>query len=140
MRGGRQYAPGAQDFLGKPVAPERLAVSLANVMKLAAIGDDPARVLERAEPESESSATPLLLDAAMSMQCEKHAKSDMPLLIEGEAGTGKTVRARLIHRTSARRKKPCVTISAEDTEMGSRAQPQRGFASRQNRHTDNSRH
>ena len=111
---------GAQDFLVKPVAPERLAVSLANVMKLHALGDDPARVLERSETESNDAPTPLLLDAAMSLQCEKHAKSDMPLLIEGETGTGKTVLARLIHRASARRKKPCVTISADEPQATDR--------------------
>lgn len=104
---------GAYDFLVKPVAPERLAVSLANAMKLQALGSDPVRVLERHETDPESAATSVLLDAAMSVQCEKHAKSDLPLLIEGERGTGKAVLARLIHRASARRKKPCVTILAD---------------------------
>lgn len=111
---------GAQDFLVKPVAPERLAVSLANVLKLQALGDDPVRILERVEPDHESTATSVLLDAAMSTQCEKHAKSDMPLLIEGEIGTGKTVLARLIHRASARRKKPCVAISATESQVSGR--------------------
>lgn len=109
---------GAQDFLVKPVAPERLAVSLANVMKLQALGEDPARVLERTEPESENASGPVLLDATMSVQCEKHAKSDMPLLIEGEPGTGKGVLARVIHRASSRRKKPCVMLSAQGSKAG----------------------
>ena len=105
---------GANDFIVKPVAPERLAVSLANAMKLQALSDDPARVLDRGEAESEGLAAGVILDAPLSAQCEKHAKSDMPLLIEGESGTGKSVLARLIHRASARRKKPCITLSAHN--------------------------
>ena len=111
---------GANDFIVKPVAPERLAVSLANAMKLHALTDDPARMLDRSEAEPESASSGLLLDTALSAYCEKHAKSDMPLLIEGEIGTGKSVLARLIHRASARRKKPCITISAEDALAGGR--------------------
>jgi len=109
---------GAQDFLVKPVAPERLAVSLTNVMKLSALGDDPARILERQDSDADSHSAGILLDSTMSLQCEKHAKSDMPLLIEGEAGTGKAVLARLIHRASSRRKKPCITISTNDIQIG----------------------
>ena len=111
---------GANDFIVKPVAPERLTVSLANAMKLQALTDDPSRMLDRSEAEPESAPAGLLLDAAMSAYCEKHAKSDMPLLIEGESGTGKSVLARLIHRASARRKKPCITISAVDALSGGR--------------------
>lgn len=110
---------GAQDFLVKPVAPERFAISLANILKLQALGEDPVRILERNDSDHESTSMSVLLDATMSMLCEKHAKSDTPLLIEGETGSGKTVLARLIHRSSARRKKPCVTISVGERQPDS---------------------
>lgn len=111
---------GANDFIIKPVAPERLAVSLANAMKLQALTDDPSRMLDLGEAEPDHASAGLVVDAALTAYCEKHAKSDMPLLIEGETGTGKSVLARLIHRASVRRKRPCITISAEEARSGGR--------------------
>lgn len=111
---------GANDFIVKPVAPERLAVSLANALKLHAATEEPIRLLDRSDSDGEIAPAGIVIDPVLSAQCDKHAKHDMPLLIEGEAGTGKTVFARLIHRASNRRKKPCLTLAADDPQSGGR--------------------
>lgn len=111
---------GANDFLVKPVAPERLAVSLANVIKLHLLSDDPARFTDRTEGDHEMNPAGFIIEPIMIAQCEKHAKHETPLLIEGEAGTGKSVLARYVHRASARRKKPCVSLAADSPLGGGR--------------------
>lgn len=48
---------------------------------------------------------------AVLLKAQKAAKSDYPVLIEGESGTGKEILARMIHRTSARKRKRFVDIN-----------------------------
>src|SRR4249920_54583 len=54
-------------------------------------------------------------DAAMQACLERArmaAKTDLPILILGESGTGKTILARAIHNSSARRVRPFVSFNA----------------------------
>jgi len=54
-------------------------------------------------------------DAAMQACLERArlaAKTDLPILILGESGTGKTILARAIHNSSARRARPFVSFNA----------------------------
>lgn len=111
---------GASDFLVKPVAPERLAVSLANVIKLHTLSEDPARFSDRSESEQDLNPAGFVMDPSMVGLCEKHAKHDTPLLIEGETGTGKSMLARYVHRASARRKKPCLSLNTNSPLAGGR--------------------
>ena len=46
------------------------------------------------------------------VRIRKAAKVDMPVLITGETGTGKTVAARLVHDLSARKQGPFVAVNA----------------------------
>jgi DNA-binding NtrC family response regulator len=90
---------GAVDFFVKPVAPERLIVSLTNAVQLRALqsvvrGERARRdgTIGLAEIVTKSPT----MDRVLAL-CARAAKSSMPVLIEGEAGTGKDLIARVIH-------------------------------------------
>ena len=104
---------GAADYFVKPVAPERLIVSLRNAIKL-----DTLEAAIRAEQSRRSGTfTPAdLIGKAPAMArvmslCAKAARSPIPVLIEGETGTGKELIARVIQGSSDRAGKPFVTVN-----------------------------
>jgi len=104
---------GAVDFFVKPVAPERLIVSLRNVMKLGEletiVRTDRSRragTLTLADIVTRSPAMDRVLTLA-----QKAAKSPIPVLIEGETGTGKELIARVIQGMGDRASKPFVTVN-----------------------------
>lgn len=47
---------------------------------------------------------------ALRQQIEEHGRSETPLLIQGERGTGKELAARLVHTNSARRDGPLLSV------------------------------
>jgi DNA-binding NtrC family response regulator len=104
---------GAVDFFVKPVAPERLIVSLRNVMKLGEletiVRTDRSRragTLALGDIVTRSPAMDRVLTLA-----QKAAKSPIPVLIEGETGTGKELIARVIQGMGDRASKPFVTVN-----------------------------
>ena len=104
---------GAADYFVKPVAPERLIVSLRNAMKLdtleAAIRAEHSRrsgTFTRADMIASAAAMARVLSL-----CAKAAKSAIPVLIEGETGVGKELVARIIQGTGERAGKPFVTVN-----------------------------
>jgi DNA-binding NtrC family response regulator len=95
---------GAADFLVKPVAPERLDVSLRNVLALKALSREVTRLSRRdgnrlsfEDLVAVSPATRNVIALARRV-----ARSDLSVLIEGESGTGKEVFSRAIHGSSER--------------------------------------
>ncbi len=106
---------GASDFLIRPVAPERILDALTSNAdrrkgsgELAPMSEKLAPVLELeqlvgADPEFRSA----LAVAA------KAARNRLPILIIGEAGTGKETLARAIHAASLRAKGPIVTVDCK---------------------------
>ncbi|MEO8758245.1 MAG: sigma-54 dependent transcriptional regulator [Devosia sp.] len=104
---------GAADYFVKPVAPERLIVSLRNVMKLGELEtivrtdrNRRAGTLGLADIVTKSPAMHRVLTLV-----QKAAKSPIPVLIEGETGTGKELLARVIQGMSDRATKPFVTVN-----------------------------
>ncbi|MEO6013088.1 MAG: sigma-54 dependent transcriptional regulator [Devosia sp.] len=104
---------GAVDFFVKPVAPERLIVSLRNAMKL-----DELETIVRTERHKRSGTLGLadIVTRSPSMHrvltlSQKAAKSPIPVLIEGETGTGKELIARVIQGMGDRASKPFVTVN-----------------------------
>jgi Response regulator containing CheY-like receiver, AAA-type ATPase, and DNA-binding domains len=104
---------GAADYFVKPVAPERLIISLRNAMKLDAL--EAAIRAEHARRAGTFSRKDLIASAPSMARviahCAKAAKSTIPVLIEGETGTGKELVARIIQGTGDRAGKPFVTVN-----------------------------
>src|SRR5271157_168211 len=104
---------GAIDFVVKPVGAERLHVSIRNALRVDALEDELRRATRRNAGElsfrdivsrAESMARTVRL-------AERAAKSNIPVLIEGESGVGKELMARAIQGASERRGKPFVTVN-----------------------------
>lgn len=104
---------GAQDFVVKPAGAERLSVAVKNALYAARL-EAHAAFLGHA-----SSGTLTLADlAARSADLaravslgERAAKSSLPVLLEGEPGTGREIFARAIHGQSTRRGRVFVALS-----------------------------
>jgi DNA-binding NtrC family response regulator len=106
---------GATDFLGRPVAPERLLEAL----NAAADRRWPTGELT---PFSEKLAPPLSLDQLIGATPEfrsslavaaKAARNRLPILIVGEPGTGKETFARAIHAASLRSRSALVELDCK---------------------------
>jgi len=104
---------GAADYFVKPVAPERLVVSLRNAMKLEAL--ETAIRAERARKAGTLGRSDMIAAAPAMARVlalsAKAAKSPIPVLIEGETGTGKELVARIIQGTGDRAGKPFVAVN-----------------------------
>ena len=94
---------GAFDYLSKPVALDQLRGLVHSVLHLA----DPV-----AEPSGEHG----LLGNSSAMDEVRHlidklARSQAPVYLTGESGSGKELAARRIHQLSARRERPFVAVN-----------------------------
>ncbi|WP_250464202.1 sigma-54-dependent transcriptional regulator [Microbulbifer litoralis] len=96
---------GAFDFVSKPVDLERLRSLVQLALRLQKPGDTPAQ----------QDAGLLLGDAdnmqRLRRQVAKVARSDAPIYISGESGSGKELAARSIHAQGARADRPFVPIN-----------------------------
>jgi len=114
---------GALDFLVKPVAAERLLVSIKNALAQQALKQEVQR-LHRYQKSasqfqdlvscSENTARALRL-------AERAANSNIPVMIEGETGVGKEQIARAIHNASDRKSRAfisfnCASLTEETLE------------------------
>lgn len=104
---------GASDFFSKPVAPERLIISLQNALKRFELEN-----CLRTETHRQKGALSFNDMAAKSPAMkksiahgEKAAATQIPVLIEGEAGTGRDMMARAIHHQAKRSGKPFIAIN-----------------------------
>jgi len=104
---------GAQDFVVKPVAPERLNVSIRNLLKTSALEGEITRIRSKASGTL-TFADIITHSAAMERVIDlgkRAAASNIPILIEGESGVGKEMIASAIQGSSDRRSKPLVTVN-----------------------------
>ena len=106
---------GASDYLAKPIAPERLLDALQAQTDRRRAGGELA-------PLSEKMAHPLSLDELVGAAPEfraalavaaKAARNRRPILIVGEAGTGKETFSRAIHAASLRARGPLLRIDCK---------------------------
>ena len=97
---------GAFDYLSKPVALNQLRALVNSALKLS----------PRRNGETDAADFPVLLGASPLMQqtrqlIDKLARSQAPVHISGESGSGKEVAARSIHLKGARRDAPFVPVN-----------------------------
>ena len=104
---------GATDFIVKPASPERLQVSMENCLKLKVLTGEVQRLKRKADNRLEFDdlvAKSLPMRQVIKL-AERAAKSNIPILIDGESGVGKEVIARAIQGSSERAGKPFVTVN-----------------------------
>jgi two-component system response regulator PilR (NtrC family) len=94
---------GAFDYVSKPVGLEQLRALVKSALSLPEPAGEPARDM------------PLLGDSAPLAQVReligKLARTQAPVYISGESGSGKELAARLIHAQGARRERPFVPVN-----------------------------
>ena len=104
---------GAVDFVVKPVGAERLQISIENALKLGALEHELRYIKRRASGQlgfrDIASRSPEMVRVVRL--AERAAKSNIPILIEGESGVGKEVLARAIQGSSDRKGRPFVTVN-----------------------------
>ncbi|MGI9414798.1 MAG: sigma-54-dependent transcriptional regulator [Hyphomicrobiales bacterium] len=104
---------GADDFVVKPVSPERLKVSVQNALKVNALAGEITRLKKKVEGELTFDQL-ILKSPAMDNVArlgQRAAQSNIPVLIEGESGVGKEMIARAIQGESDRTGKPFVSVN-----------------------------
>jgi DNA-binding NtrC family response regulator len=104
---------GAFDFMVKPTSPERIAVSIANAVKLGSLQSEIAR-MKRSLTGTMTFSDIVMRSPAMARPRElgeRATRSTIPVLIEGEPGVGKELFARAIQGSGPRRTKPFISLN-----------------------------
>ena len=104
---------GADDFVVKPISPERLRVSIQNLLKVNALTEEVKRLNKKVGGaltfDDLIASSPAM--ANVIRLGRRGAQSNIPILIEGESGVGKEMIARAIQGESERRGRPFVAVN-----------------------------
>jgi two-component system, NtrC family, response regulator PilR len=104
---------GAFDYLGKPVSLDQLRALVRSALKLPRPGaerrDGDAGATGKAGMPHLIGESPLMGQARQLI--DKLARSQAPVQIRGESGSGKELAARLIHLNGARREGPFLAVN-----------------------------
>jgi two-component system response regulator PilR (NtrC family) len=99
---------GAFDYLAKPVGLDQLRTLVKSALSLPKAND--AKVVEQAQGEKGLLGDSQAIQVVRAL-IEKLARSEAPVHITGESGSGKELAARLIHQKSVRRDRPFVPVN-----------------------------
>jgi DNA-binding NtrC family response regulator len=108
---------GAYDYISKPYRMAEIDVLVRRAWEKKHLADENALLQTRLDraigaPEIITQSGPM--QAALSL-IERVAKSDSPVLITGETGTGKELAARAVHRMSERAHGPMIDVDCAAT-------------------------
>lgn len=104
---------GARDFLPKPFTPQQIGNVVERVAARRALEREVVELKERlgeAAPEVDFDTQSARMRAVLEVLA-KAAAHDVPVLLKGENGTGKSVLARRLHHSSVRRARPFVVVA-----------------------------
>ncbi|QIG46924.1 sigma-54-dependent Fis family transcriptional regulator [Nordella sp. HKS 07] len=104
---------GADDFVVKPISPERLRVSVQNLLKVNALTEEVKRLNKKvggALTFDDLIASSAAMAGVIRLG-RRGAQSNIPILIEGQSGVGKEIIARAIHGESERRGRNFVAVN-----------------------------
>ena len=96
---------GAFDFISKPIELEHLRRLVSSALQLEG---DPSRTQDAVDQELIGSAPSIQV---LRQQISKLARSQAPIYVSGESGSGKELAARLIHARSARSAAPAERLA-----------------------------
>ncbi|MDR2165653.1 MAG: sigma-54 dependent transcriptional regulator [Zoogloeaceae bacterium] len=104
---------GAFDYLAKPVGLDQLRALVQSALRLTDTAAEPEEAEEQEKPES---ASRMVIGVSSAMRhvagmIAKLAKSQAPVYISGESGSGKEMAARQIHEKSPRARFPFVPVN-----------------------------
>lgn len=100
----RALKEGASDYLMKPLTAERVEISMRNALKISNLEEEVARLKRQSEGKlawSDIIAVSPEMQRALNL-AKRAAELDIPVLIEGESGSGRELIARAIHAASVR--------------------------------------
>ncbi|CAN5413371.1 sigma-54 dependent transcriptional regulator [soil metagenome] len=104
---------GADDFVVKPISPERLRVSIQNLLKVNALTEEVKRLNKKVGGSLTFgdliASSPAMANALRLGR--RAAQSNIPVLIEGQSGVGKEMIARAIQGESERAGRPFVAVN-----------------------------
>jgi two-component system, NtrC family, nitrogen regulation response regulator NtrX len=101
---------GAYDFIEKPFESDRLLLLIRRALEAAALARENAELRLRAGAETQLTGTSASINAVRA-QIERVAPTGSRVLIQGPAGSGKEVAARMIHARSRRANGPFVVLN-----------------------------
>jgi two-component system nitrogen regulation response regulator NtrX len=111
---------GAYDFIEKPFKSDRLLLMIERALETAKLRLENKRLRDRADgPADLVGNSPVMI--ALCQILKRVAQTNSRVLITGEAGTGKDIAARMIHRLSPRADGPfrslnCAILNPENLE------------------------
>jgi DNA-binding NtrC family response regulator len=100
----RALKEGASDYLMKPLTVERVEISMRNALKISVLEEEVARLKRQAEGKlawSDIIAVSPEMQRALNL-AKRASDLDIPVLIEGESGSGRELIAKAIHAASSR--------------------------------------
>lgn len=102
---------GAWDFVEKPISLAKLLLTLRRALEAGRLRDENAALRAQVAPPAQGPVGGSHAMQELRLQLERVAAAEAPVLVQGEAGTGRETVARYLHATGARAEGPFVRMS-----------------------------